>query len=124
MYLTPNTGESDKSLHFRGKFLPVPLAREVPFCTFKFLCIFETLPDRKLLFTYLNSASKILLSSPIEVRGTKKKLIFFCPVLYKTSKHYGVAVNAFSSTTYIYAVNLFTIYFFDGCVVNHATPQE
>ena len=34
-------------LHFRGKFLPVSWARKVLFCTFKFLCIFETLPDKK-----------------------------------------------------------------------------
>jgi hypothetical protein len=30
MYLTPNTGESDKPLHFRGQFLPVSCARK--FC--------------------------------------------------------------------------------------------
>jgi len=54
--LTPNTGESHTPLHFRGKFLPVSCAHKVLFCTFKFLCIFETLPDRKILYTYLNSA--------------------------------------------------------------------
>jgi hypothetical protein len=56
LYLTPNTGESDTPLHLRGKFLPVSLARELLFGTFKFLRIFETLPDRKILYIYLNSA--------------------------------------------------------------------
>jgi hypothetical protein len=72
MYLTPNTGESDTPLYFRGMFLPVSLVRKVLFCTFKFLCIFEILPDRKIMYTYLKSAQKVLLISPIEVRGTKK----------------------------------------------------
>jgi len=58
MYLTPNTDESHMPLHFRGKFLPVSWARKVLFCTFEFLCIFETLPDRKILYTYLSSALK------------------------------------------------------------------
>jgi len=71
MYLTPNTGESLTSQHFRGKFLPVSWPRKVPFCTLKFLCIFETLPDRKILYTYLNLAQNVLLCSPIEVRRTK-----------------------------------------------------
>jgi hypothetical protein len=31
MYLSPNTGESDTPLHFRGQFLPVSLARKVLF---------------------------------------------------------------------------------------------
>jgi len=48
MYLTPDTAESHKPQHFR--------VRKVLFCTFKFLCSFETLPDRKTLYTYLNSA--------------------------------------------------------------------
>ena len=56
MYLTPNTGEYHTPLHFRGKFLPVSWAHKVLFCTFKFLYIFETLPDRKILYTYLHSA--------------------------------------------------------------------
>ena len=56
MYLTPNAGEIHKPLHFRGKFLPVLLARKVLFCTYKFLCKFGTLPDKKILCTYLNSA--------------------------------------------------------------------
>ena len=34
MYLKPNTGESHKPLHFRGKFLPVSSVRIVLFCTF------------------------------------------------------------------------------------------
>jgi hypothetical protein len=70
MHLTPNTGESHTPLQFRGKFLPVSRARKVLFCTYQFL------PDRKILYTYLNSAQKVLLISPIEVRGTKKKLNF------------------------------------------------
>jgi len=72
MYLTPNTGESHTPLHFRGKFLPVSWQRKALFCTFKFLYIFETLPNRKILYTYLNSTYKLLLSSSIEVCGTKK----------------------------------------------------
>jgi hypothetical protein len=68
--------ESHTPLHFRRTFLPVSWARKVPFCTFKFLCIFETLPDRKILYTYLNSAYKVLLCSRIEVHGTKKKVNF------------------------------------------------
>jgi len=47
MYLTSNTGESHTPLPFRRKFLPVSWARKVLFCTLKFLCIFETPPDRK-----------------------------------------------------------------------------
>jgi len=43
-------------LHFSGKFLPDSWACKVLFCTFKFIRIFETLPDRKILYTYLNSA--------------------------------------------------------------------
>jgi len=54
--LKPITGESHMSLHFRGKFLPVSLVRKVLCCTNRVLCIFETLPDRKILYTYLNSA--------------------------------------------------------------------
>jgi len=76
MYLKPITGESHTPLHFRGKFLPVSLVLKVLFCTNSILCIFETLPDRKILYTYLNSAYEVLLSSPIEVRGPKKKLNF------------------------------------------------
>jgi hypothetical protein len=34
---------SHTPLHFRGQFLPVSCARKVLFCTFKFLCIFETM---------------------------------------------------------------------------------
>ena len=49
MYLTPNNSESHTLLHFRGRLMPVSWARKVLFCTYKFLCIFETLPDRKLL---------------------------------------------------------------------------
>ena len=44
------------------------LFHEHVFCTFKFHCIFEILPDRKILYTYLSSA--------IEFHGTKKKLNF------------------------------------------------
>jgi hypothetical protein len=47
-------GESPTPLHFGRKFLPFSRTRKVLFCTFKFLCIFETLPDRKILYTYLN----------------------------------------------------------------------
>ena len=80
MYLKPNSDESHTPEHFRGKFLPVSWARKVLFCTFKFLCIFETLPDRKILYTYMNSAQNVLLSSSIDVRGTKKKVKFCWPV--------------------------------------------
>jgi hypothetical protein len=79
MYLMPNTGESDKPLHFRGTFLPVSLARKVLFCTFKFFCIFETLPDRRTLYICVcvsELCKKVLLSSSTEVCGTKKKLNF------------------------------------------------
>jgi len=77
MYLKTITGESHTPLHFRDKFLPVPLVRKVLFCTNRILCTFETLPDRKILYTYLNSAQKVLLSSPIEVLGPKKKKLNF-----------------------------------------------
>jgi len=56
VYLKPINGERHKPLHFNGKFLPVSLVRKVLFCTNRVLCIFETLPDRKGLYTYLNSA--------------------------------------------------------------------
>jgi hypothetical protein len=55
MYLMPTTDESHTPLHFRRKFLPVSLACKVLLCTFKFLNVFETLLDRKVLYTYLNS---------------------------------------------------------------------
>ena len=55
MYLTPNTGQSHKPVHFRRKFTPVSWERNVLFCTFKFLCTFETQPDREILYKYLNS---------------------------------------------------------------------
>ena len=76
----PDTKYWPKPLHFRGKFLPVSWAHKVLFCTFKFLYIFETLPDRKILYTYLNSAQKVLLSWSTEVCGTKKKVKFYWPV--------------------------------------------
>ena len=44
--------------------------------------IFETLPDRKILYTYLNSALKVQLSSSIEFRGTKIEVKFYWPVLF------------------------------------------
>jgi len=43
-------------LHFRDKFLLVSLVCKVLFYTNRVLCIFETLPDTKILHTYLNSA--------------------------------------------------------------------
>ena len=54
--LKPITGESRTSLHFRGKFLLVSLVCKVLFWTNRVLCTFETVPDRKILYTYLNSA--------------------------------------------------------------------
>ena len=54
--LKPITGESHTSLHFRGKFLLVSLVCKEQLCTNRVLCMFETLPDRKILYTYLNSA--------------------------------------------------------------------
>jgi hypothetical protein len=70
-----NTGENDMHLHINGMFLPVSLARKVLFCTFKFLYIFETLPVKK-NYVYISEFSKnVLLSSPIEFRGTKKFLL-------------------------------------------------
>jgi len=45
-----NYQQSHTPLHFRGKFLPVSFIRKVLFC------IFETLSDTKILYTYLNSA--------------------------------------------------------------------
>jgi hypothetical protein len=47
MYLTANTDDSGTAAHFRGQFLPVSFVRKAPFCVFKFLFIFETLPDTK-----------------------------------------------------------------------------
>ena len=79
MYMKTNTGESHTPLHFRGKFVPVLLVRKVLFGTIRVLCVFEALPDRNILYTYLNSAYKLLLSSPIEVCGPKKKVKFCCP---------------------------------------------
>jgi len=69
IYLTPNTGWNHRPLHFRGKFLPVSRARKVLFCTFKFLCIFDTLPDRKIVYTYQNSTWKVHL---LKFVGQKK----------------------------------------------------
>ena len=76
MHLTPPTGESHTPLHFRGKFLPVSWTCEVLFCTFKFLYIFETLPDRKILYTYLNSAQKSIAKFIYLSSWDKKKLNF------------------------------------------------
>ena len=56
MYLKAITGGSHMPLYFRGKLLPVSLERKVLFCTNTILCICETLPDRKILCTYMNSA--------------------------------------------------------------------
>ena len=56
MYLKPITGESHTPLHFSGTFLPVSLVRTASFCTNTALRIFETLPNRNTLYTYLNSA--------------------------------------------------------------------
>jgi hypothetical protein len=78
MYLMPNTGESDTPLHFRGTFLPVSSACKVLTCTSKFIYIFETLPDRKILYTYLYS-SKTTAKLSIKVRGTQK-VTLCCPV--------------------------------------------
>ena len=71
VYLKPNTGESHMPLHFRGKVLPVSLVCRVLFCTNTVVCNFENVPDRKILHTYLNSASKVLLSSHMDL-GRKK----------------------------------------------------
>jgi hypothetical protein len=43
-------------------FCFVSWARKVLFCTFKFLCNFEILPGRKILYTYQSSAWNVLLS--------------------------------------------------------------
>ena len=51
LYLKPNTAESHTPLHFSGKFLPVSLVCKLPFCTNRILCIFQTLLDRKILYT-------------------------------------------------------------------------
>jgi hypothetical protein len=83
MYLTPNIGESDKLVHFRGKFLPVSLARKVLFCTFKFLLIFEALPYRKILFLYIKKSELNIKSPPIAVCGTKKRLNFVDLIMRK-----------------------------------------
>ena len=56
VYLKPVTGESHTPLDFIGKFLPVSLVHKVLYCTNRILCIFENLPGRKILYTYLNSA--------------------------------------------------------------------
>ena len=56
LYLTSNTGESHKPPQFREKFPSVSWVRKVLICTFEFLFIFESLPDRKILYIYLNSA--------------------------------------------------------------------
>ena len=56
MYLKPITDQIHTPIHFRGKFLPVSLVHKLLFCTNTVLYIFETLPDRNILYTYLNSA--------------------------------------------------------------------
>jgi hypothetical protein len=45
--LKPITGQSHRSLDFRGKFLPTSLVHKVLFCANTVLCIFETLDNRK-----------------------------------------------------------------------------
>ena len=85
MYLKPITGESHASLHFRGKFLPVSLVRKVLFCTNRVLCIFETLPDRKILCVYIYIYVWIQHKKYCEVHllkivGRKKKVKFCCQV--------------------------------------------
>jgi len=57
IYLTPNIGKSHTTVHFREKLLPVSWACKVLFCTFKFHCIFETLPDRKILHIHVSEFS-------------------------------------------------------------------
>jgi len=65
-----------KALTFYKKLFACFMSTKVLICTYKFLCIFETLPDRKILCKYLNSARKVLPSSHIEVRGTKQIKFF------------------------------------------------
>ena len=72
IYPKPNTDKSHKPLNFRRRFLLVSWACKVLLCTCKFLCVFETLSYRKILYTYKNSAQKVLISSFIEFHGTKK----------------------------------------------------
>ena len=67
--------------------MPVSLVHNVLFCANNVLCIFETLPDRKFLYTHLNSALKVLLNSPFEVREPKKKLNFIVQC-YSTKAKY------------------------------------
>jgi len=57
IYLKPIAGESHTPLHFRGKFLPLSLARKVLFYTNMVLCIFQTLPDREILYIYISEFS-------------------------------------------------------------------
>ena len=80
MYLKPIICDNHKPLHFISKVLPVSLVCKVLFCTNTVLWIFETLSDRKILYTYLIKASHLLLSSPIEV-GKKKFLILLSSVI-------------------------------------------
>jgi len=49
------TGESHTALRYVGTLLPVSWARKVLICIITFICTLEDLPDRKILFTYLNS---------------------------------------------------------------------
>jgi hypothetical protein len=84
MYLTPNTGEGHKPLHFRGKFLPVSWARKVLLCTFTIpLYLWNPVWQKNSVYTPEFSI-KVLLSSSIEVCGTKKKLNFVDQVYMTT----------------------------------------
>jgi hypothetical protein len=54
----PNTGENDKLLRLRGKFLHVSTAHNVLFHIYKFDFIFETLAGRKILYTVYEFRTK------------------------------------------------------------------
>jgi len=82
--------KSHKPLHFRGTFLPVSLARNVLYCTFKILCIFQTQPDIKFfmyvyiyIYIYISEFNKKSTATFIHWSSWDRKKVKFCwPVFY------------------------------------------
>jgi hypothetical protein len=88
MCLTPNIGERHKTLHFRGRLLPVSWTRNILFCTFKFLCIFERLPGRKIPIYISEFSTKITAKFTYWSSWDKKKVRFCSLVLFFKWQNY------------------------------------
>ena len=101
MYLMPNTVESHMPQHFGGMFLPVSWAGKVRFCTFKFLCVCESLPDRSSV--YISEFSIKSTAKFIYWSSWDKKKVTFCWSVYSQigQNHLGQILGQSWSLAYI-----------------------